>query len=219
MICILPVKDSSSRIENKNWREFHKGKNLLQIQIEKLLLSGIKNHDIVVATDNVDKAKSFTFNYNVEIIRRSDSSCADSTPMSEVLSGIFNQIGCEDAAWIHICCPLFDEFEDVFNKWEMRVANRVDSLIVLQENNHYYLDSSYNPIGWQMGAFHKPSQFIPSVYMIPYCCSILTKESVKATSYYVGLKPIYYKTNSFLIDIDTKQDFEMAQYLYARKHG
>jgi CMP-N-acetylneuraminic acid synthetase len=62
---VIPIRKGSQRVPNKNFKEFYKGKNLLELKIENLLQIQLID-EIVVNTDSEDAiqiAKKYGVSY------------------------------------------------------------------------------------------------------------------------------------------------------------
>ena len=55
MKAIIPAKCNSSRVFDKNWREFYEGESLVEIKISQLIDSGLNSDDIHVFCEDESK--------------------------------------------------------------------------------------------------------------------------------------------------------------------
>ena len=78
----------------------------------------------------------------------------------------------------------------------------------------YLMDSESRPIGWSFGSHHTKSQDLPIFRTMPFTLSALTRDSVDQGGYHVGLNPYWYESSRRNIDIDTEEDFRLAQIIY-----
>lgn len=221
MKAIIPAKKDSSRLANKNWREFYSGKNLVQIKIEQLLKC-FAAEDIYISTDNTD-FEATTKNYKINFIHRNAELASDNTPWPDAVLGMVNELPIDDneeIAWVEVINPLFDDFENMKAKWE-EIKYTHDSMVLVTEFNKFLMSANGTPLNFMFGKWHAMSQNKEKQYIWDSVC-IMKKKDIKYFSYPIGKTPFLFTTNSnYAIDIDTLEDFEMAQYLYGLKlkHG
>jgi len=101
----------------------------------------------------------------------------------------------------------------MFQTWE-DVKGTHDSLNVVYPLKKYYLDQNHSPIGFNFGHWHKYSQSIPPMYQISWANEILTRECIERVGYMVGENPFWYDAYNPTVDIDTENDWELAQVIY-----
>jgi len=214
MKVVIPAKLESTRVRYKNWREFYQGKCLVDLTIEKLLLAGFLPGDIYVSCDCAEALRQLRGRYSVRGLERDPKLCDNSVSLTHWISEIIKEISYEnEIAWAQVCDPLFDEYDLALNTWERR-GKAYDSLCVVYKTKQYLLDPQHNPVGWQFGNYHKTSQTLSTMYTMPFTFSILTEESLAHCPYHIGAKPLWYETEKRGIDIDTEEDFELAQHVY-----
>lgn len=216
MKIIIPAKKYSSRVPDKNWRLFHEGKNLVEIKIEQLLRSAAAA-DIFLSTDDQEK-QSLTKKYGINLLLRDPLFASDETPWPDALFGIIKETNFNDddeIAWVEVINPLFDDYANFLKKWE-EVKNKNDSLVLASPINKFLLNAKGMPINFQFGKWHAMSQNMESLYAWDSAC-VMRKKDLLYFSYPIGRTPYIYSTGSNCIDIDTQEDFELAQYYYSKK--
>jgi CMP-N-acetylneuraminic acid synthetase len=217
MKVIVPAKSSSKRVLNKNWREFHGGCSLVDIQIKKLIDAGIHKSDIIVTCEDTQLLSSCNQRHGVESLYRSPELCANETHVTDVIRKITSMVGNEEeVGWAHVCSPTFNEYAECLCKWEQS-RGRFDSLCVAYKSDHFVMmgqPSNLAPVGWSFGNCHTISQNTDTLYTMPFAFSILTRKSLEETSFYVGRNCLWHIASDKHIDIDTEQDFRDAQAVY-----
>jgi N-acylneuraminate cytidylyltransferase len=211
---IIPAKTNSLRVVNKNFREFHQGQSLVDIVIQKLLATDVDSSDIFLSTDSEDIGREKQDLWSINFIKRDESLCDNSVPLTTWIREIAGQVTKdEDVAWCQVCDPMFNEYKTCFDLW--REARKThDSLVVCYPWSGYLMTDNSMPVGWCFGEHHTPSQDLPKLRTMPFTLSILSQESIKSTGYHVGKRPIWYESKSLHIDIDTEEDFQIAQLYY-----
>jgi len=216
---IIPAKTNSTRVPNKNWEFFHGGRSLVDITIQHLLDAGADKKRIHISCEDMKATRSACNFYGVNHLQRSETLCDNSVPLTDWIQSIVSQVpGDSDIAWCHVCDPLFDDHAEVIDAWSHAKENEHDSICVVHPMKSYLLDPIFNPIGWQFGEFHTPSQKLPQIYQFPFTMSILTRKTIDRFGYHIGKQPFWYisKAGTY-IDIDTKDDWDMCQFLFTEK--
>lgn len=228
MISIVPAKWHSNRVPLKNYREFYKGKSLVDILIEKLKQS--TDGLIYLSCENEDAAE-IAEKHGIEFHHRSEDLCDNDVPLTTWIRNItaevrhsasgvlgFAEAFRADILWAQCIDPLFNEFPQLIKKWR-DFGRDYDSCPVVYPRRKYLLDHDKRPVGWGFGPWHIKSQLLPYHYEFNFTASILTPESISRVGYHIGAKPLWYGSDAQAIDIDTEEDFEMARIIYAAKMG
>lgn len=220
MRVIIPAKSTSTRVPNKNWRDFYRGKSLVDINILAILNAGIAPDHIHVSSDSLDHLETVQARYGVIGLPRDESLCHNDTSIGDFIRCISSQVtGHDDIAWSQVCDPLFNEHAEVFKHWETVKALGYDSLSVVHPVRQYMMTNDMRPIGWGFGQGHVQSQKLTTLYQFPFTLSVLTRDCIKICGYHIGANPRWFVSSSRSIDIDTESDFEVARILYERQHA
>ncbi len=217
MKIIIPAKRNSTRVPNKNWRAFFNGQNLVEIKIEQLLKS-VNAKDIFLSTDHQEQVE-MTQQYGIQLLPRNALFASDDTPWPDALHGIISDTAFhsdESIAWVEVINPLFDNYSALFAKWE-EVKHIHDSIVLASPMNKFLMDENAKPINFQFGKWHAMSQNMKPWFAWDSAC-IMRKRDMLYFSYPIGKSPFLFSTQGHCIDIDTMDDFEMAQYFYSKKH-
>ena len=218
IVAVIPAKSNSSRVPNKNFREFHSGKSLLEIKIQQCIESDIFE-EIYVSSDTLE-AKSIAEKYGVAFVERDSKYCKDETPWNEVLTAVLNQIPVDGEtfiAWSPLTSPLFRKYSEAVEV--LGNNERFDSLMTVTELKHYFLNSDKLPMNFQYGVWASYSQKTRPIYQMNCALWLAKKKSMIQNRFQIGDKPFYMETSiTDGIDIDTMEEFELAQYLY-EKHN
>jgi N-acylneuraminate cytidylyltransferase len=215
---IIPAKTSSMRIPMKNWREFHDGRCLVDITIEGLLGAGVDKSRIHVSCESHQTANPVCEKHGVNLLLRGEALCRNDFPVTDWMRAICSQVpGNSDIAWCQVCDPLFDEQQEFIDGWALAKKQGHDSRCVVYPRHTYLMGVDHEPIGWQFGEYHTPSQDLPQTYQFPFTMSILTRRAVARYGYHIGGKPSWFHSLCPGIDIDYELDFEIAQLYYERK--
>jgi N-acylneuraminate cytidylyltransferase len=210
---IIPAKDNSIRIPHKNFINFYNDKSLVDLTIEKLL-NILNPEDIYLSCENEEK-RSISSRWGINFLKRDKSLTSNDTPLKVWLNKIVDQVpGDEDIAWCQVIDPIFNEYNECITRWQ-EVKDDHDSLVVVYPKKHYFLDSNYNPYGFGFGDWHVKSQNLPKIFQFTFTLSILKRSCVKNIGYHIGVNPYWYHSESPTVDIDTPEDFKLAQIIYS----
>jgi len=216
MKVIIPAKRNSSRVQDKNWRPFYKDKNLVQIKIEQLLTK-VLPVDIYLSCDD-EEMKKYAAQYGINFILRAPALASDNTPWSDAVKGMVEEMPVnndEDIAWVEVINPLFSDFDLLFEKWN-QVKAQYDSLVLVSPVTKFLLHNNGAPVNFMPGKWHAMSQNLDPLYAWDSVC-IMSKKNILYFSYPIGKTPYLFSTESPCIDIDTLNEFELAQLLFAQK--
>jgi N-acylneuraminate cytidylyltransferase len=210
---VIPAKRSSSRVPNKNFRPFAQEKSLLDILVTKLTRIAADPSDVYLSSED-ETTKKFADKYGTSFLRREPHLTENSYPFQSVVNEVCRTLpGDDDIMWCHATDPLFDEHAAVVKAWENRTEYTADSIVVVYPMKDYLLDSNHNPMGFGYGRWHRPSQELPTFYMLGFTCSIMTRYAATNIGL-VGARPLWFEADNLTIDIDTQDQFDFAGRLY-----
>lgn len=213
MKIVIPVKSRSERINNKNFRPFYKDMSLTDILIQKLLNIVDKRY-IYVSCDDMP-VMEMCKKYGINFLKRDDILTYNDTPMSKVITEVVHSVpGDDDIMWCLVTDPLFDSYRECLEKWKSLDKEKYDSLCVVYGLREYILDSNFKPLNFGFGEKHVPTQDLNNNYLLNNTLFIIKREAVFKNKYYIGEKPYWFISDNFSIDIDTEQEFRIAQIIY-----
>lgn len=215
---IVPAKVGSTRVKDKNWREFSGGKSLVQICVEKLLPLG----EVIVSCNDYDKGPQVA-SWGAWFHHRPDEWADNRFPLTDWIRNTWSDLvelghlgSDEDFGWAQVTSPLFNEYGNMVTEWATDTSMDLDSMVAVYPTKGYYLDSGFRPIQWGWGPWHTVGQDLPMMYQMPWVFSILTPDSVRETGYHIGARPKWYQASCKQVDIDTEEDWEYAKFLWER---
>ncbi len=213
MKAVILGKASSRRIPVKNYKPFYQGRSLTDILLEKLTRV-LDRGDIFLSCEDA-QYRRVADQWGIQFIHRDIKYTLLETNTVDVVRGVCKDVpGNDDILYCSCMDPLFDDYEKMLQIWD-EVRGQHDSLNVVYPSKNYYLDQNHNPIGFGFGHWHKYSQFIPPVYQISWANEILSRESIVRCGYMVGENPYWFDAYNPSVDIDTENDWELAQVIYA----
>lgn len=213
---VIPVKKNSSRLKNKNILPFADD-NLLVHKIKQL--KKINEIGRIIVSSDSDEMLELGRLHGVEAIKRPLDLADESRPLSEFFDYITSLIDSGYLVWSCCTSPLFDEIniQNAIDIWNNIDEDEYDSLITVYPYKHYLMDES-GPLNYQLGTQHTNSQDLPNLYQFTNGLLIADIENVKKWQYNYGPKAYRVEVNQMeSIDIDTKEDYEIAKCYYKFK--
>jgi len=216
IIALIPVKEKSERVPNKNFRPFNsRGESLLDITVNKLNKLNCIDH-IYISTDKLDL--NFNGDSNISIVKRDKVFCNNAVPWSDVIDNVINSIPEDDECivlWCHTTSPLFNFYEKALSKFLHMDQINFNSLVVVEKVKEFIIDEKGMPWNYMYGIWHKYSQDLPNLYRVAGSLFINKLSEMKKTKYVINSNPYLFEIDSkFSIDIDNEWEFELAQILY-----
>lgn len=210
---VIPLKTNSTRVPFKNLKPFFGSDSLFDIKI-KQLLNTFEPEDIYVSSENII-VKEYCDKYHCNFCLRDSYFTRNDIPETDIVSGIIDSIGDKnsDILWCQVTQPLFNEYDKIINLYK-NIYSDYDSLCVVQRFRHHLIDEHFNGVNFNFGYWHKVSQDLPKFYVLTWAAFIIKRDILEKCHYEIGRKPYLYNTESYLVDIDTEQDFKIAQIIY-----
>lgn len=218
IVGLIPIREGSQRVKGKNFIEFADGRSLLEIKMDQLKSAGCFDH-IYVSSDS-DKAKKIALANGAEYLQRDSRMCQSDVLLSEVIMHIMETIpGDPIVVWALATSPLFADFDKAVKKY-LEVKKDHDSLIAVLPKKSFFINKHGRGINYNPGYWHPYSQQLETMYEVTGACYIGRKSDMIKWSYWFGTKPFLYEVeNSQSVDVDTPQDFALAQKLYGVING
>jgi CMP-N-acetylneuraminic acid synthetase len=214
---VIPVKHSSERVDNKNFRPFFGGKSLLELKIEQLQTSGVYT-DIFLSSDS-PVARECAKKYGVRFIERLPRFCDNSTPWSDVIVEVVSSVPIEDGdalSWCHVTSPLYSDFGSAVRRFE-DLPRKYNGLYAVSRLSRFILNSKFRPVNYSWGTWHPYSQDLDPYYFVTGSLFLARKRDFLDARYVITSQPYALEiTELEALDIDNELDFEMASWLAGR---
>lgn len=218
IVAVIPVKEISERVSQKNIRKFYGGKSLLDILIEKL--KKCKDISKIYISSDSQKIKKISQKKKCFYIERNKKFCNNITPWSEVIHEVVNSIPEKDDTilmWCHTTTPMFDSYSKAIKIFKKN-KNKSDGLISVENFQRFIVTEEKIPLNYAWGVWHPYSQNLRKLYSITGALFMMKIKQFKLNRYVVSQNPYYLETSNFEgFDIDTMQDFRLAKLIYANK--
>ena len=216
VVAVVAAKAVSTRVPRKNLREFHDGRSLLEIKIEQLL-SAAHISEVYVSSDSPE-ARQIAEAAGARFVHRDPHLTRFETPWGDVIDGILQDVPVPPEtfiAWCPITSPLFTRYDEAI---DMLGQGDIDSVISVTRDQRFFLSSEFQPINYQWGVWHPYSQNLKPLHIHNTAISLARKADILRNRYLIGEKPGFLITDTVEgIDIDTMDEFEMAQFFYGKR--
>lgn len=221
VVAVIPAKGYSSRVPEKNFRPFYQGQSLLEIKIAQCQQSGA--FDSIYVSSDDERAAAVAQRLGATFVQRDSKLCQDSTPWYEVLQGVLDSLPENDEVWVAWCpvtSPLFRRYDELMASLQSSLTEGINSIATVTPLKHYYLNDHYIPLNHQWGRWAAYSQKLPYIHQLNMACNLATRSEMKACGFHVGSRPDFFHTEVWEgLDIDTLEEFELAQWYYSRYIG
>lgn len=216
-VAVIPVREGSQRIKNKNFKEFADGKNLLELKIEHL--QNEKCFDKIYVSSDSMTAKEIALNKGVEFLYRDSEMCSSTVRWSDAIYAVVDSIPQEDAivAYVHTTSPLHLKYAEPLKAF-IQNKDEYDSLVTVTPFQEFIISKKGRPVNYHWGAWHDYSQDLEVLYKVTGALFIAEKQNILKWRYIIGVKPFLYEVGkNTSVDVDTLEDFELAKSLYHNK--
>ena len=221
IVALVPMKAHSSRVPEKNFRQFV-DKPLCRWILDTL--SAVEAIDeIVINTDAFAELAEVgvVSGGKITLRQRSPENCGDDVSMNLVLADDVANTNADIYIMTHTTNPLLRSetvFEGLNKFLDVLETGECDSMFSVTKVQTRFYDAACKAIN------HDPNNLIPTQNLEPWYeensnLYFFTAQSFAATKARIGAKPTIFEISKLeCSDIDTPQDWEiaqaMAQYLY-----
>ena len=218
IVAVIPVKEISERVKNKNLRNFYKNHSLLSILIKKL--KKCKEISKIYISSNSEKIEKISKKNNCFYLNRDMKYCNNITSWSDVIYEVADSVPEKDETilmWCHTTTPLFDSYSEAIKIFKSKKFKN-DGLISVEKFKKFIVTQKKIPLNYSWGAWHPYSQDLENLYSITGALFMMSIEQYKKNRYVISRNPFYLEAKQFEgLDIDTIEDFKMAKFLFKNK--
>jgi len=208
----MPVKDHSLRFPGKNFKEFYDGKNIEEIKIHQLLKHFERSQIVVVGDGPLGKGISDAFG-----LGWLDDGDINRSGFEFAVRFWFSEIVDDDAVMLtYGTTPLFNYYKEILAAWN---REKYDSIFSGSIYRHFLTDEMGRPLNFQYGYFHRTSEYLPKYVQLDWSCFIIDGKVAREAKYPIGRIPQVFIQPPPSVDIDNKEDFELAQWYYSRNEA
>ena len=210
---VIPIRKGSQRVPDKNFKEFFKGKNLLELKIESLKQVPLID-EIVVNTDS-EEAINIAKSNDISYFRREDYFASSKCTNTEHWYNIAETTQTDLIMHVPCTAPFIKSktYYELINRFILSSHDSANTVSLVKE----YLWLNNKPLNYDINKVQN-SQDLPDVMKLTFGISILARDTMLERKNVVGNNPMFYVvSDEESIDIDTPLDFEFAQHLYKNK--
>ncbi len=213
IIAIIPARAGSVRVKNKNTRPFYNGKSLLEICIEKLIKLPV---DRVVVNSESDEILEMAWKAGASKQKRPFELAESTTNPNDLAEYIARQNASDYILYVHCTSPfLKQETIERFLKEgiiKLRKHDSVNSASLIKK--HLWMAGS--PLNYEK-EFRPNTQMLPDIYALNYGLNLIKREKMIKYRDFIGVNPFLFEIpDSESIDIDTEDDWKLAESLYGK---
>jgi len=216
VVAIIPVREGSTRVLNKNFRKISNFESLLELKISQLK-SQSYIEKIYVSSDS-NKAREISESHGVEFLYREPFYCSSQARLHEYNTYMLSTIpGNPVVAWAMVTSPLFEGYDKAIKKYFNQI-NECDSLVTVIPYKDFLINKHGKPINCSFGHWHLLTQELDEAYQITGALYLAEKKLQMEWKYWIGLKPYLFETSVIeSIDVDYEDDFKLAEVLLNAK--
>lgn len=209
IVAVVPMKLNNSRLPNKNTKSFKNGGPLCSYILSTLLK--VKDIDeVYVYCSNPDIQQFLP--KGVKYLKRSISLDQDTTKMNEVLSCFADDVNADIYVMTHTTAP-FVEASSIEKGLSKVISNEFDSSFAAKKIQDF-LWKDDKPLNYSLDNIPRTQDLEP-LWMETSGFYIYRREVIKKLNRRIGDKPFIVEVKEIeSVDIDEKEDFELAEALY-----
>lgn len=214
VVALIPVREGSTRIKDKNFRDFASEQSLLHLKIKQLKKSGCFDH-IYVSSDS-ERAKKIARETGVTFVPRDPAMCKSTAKLYQYNTHMLDTIpGDPIVAWTMVTAPLFENYAAAVEKFLSLDKTKYDSLITVLPFHDFLINEKGRPLNCMYGHWHLLTQELDNNYVITGSLYLAGKSEQMEWKYWIGVKPYLYGiTKLECVDVDYEEDFKIAEMLY-----
>ncbi len=212
IVALIPVREGSQRVKNKNFIDFAGRRSLLDIKIDDLKQAGC--FDRIYISSDSDRAKQIAKENGIDFLERATEMCQSSVIWADVVEHIMSTIpGNPIVIWALATSPLFKRYTNAVEDFLAHKEN--DSLVAVLPKKSFFINKFGRGINYNPGFWHPYSQELETYYEVTGACYIGLKSDMIKWRYWFGIKPYLFEVSETeAVDIDTEEQFKFAKKLY-----
>lgn len=217
----IPVRAGSERVANKNTRNFAGIKGGLLALKLKQLENLRKDFEVVVSTnDATAKAVAISFQSKMQGLKindRPDELGKSTTELSELIKYAGEVCSAESVLWTHVTSPFCtaEEYLKAIELYENKEEN--DSLISGRDYKEFLIEKKSGIIiNNKTNMLWPRTQDLTECFEINNAIFLTSRENFKM-GHRTGKNPLFHMQDRMVsLDIDTMDDFKIAEAVYDR---
>lgn len=212
MKIVIPYREHSERCHNKNTKPFIGQQSILDLTIDQF-----KGHDIVLAAIHSDTTEEIAKRHNAERVDLSPSDSGWSDLNYEISQKIKPLVSKDEPIcfWLATEITFFINHtaDDLITHGMQSLDDGFDSTMVVRPFKHFLLNNKFKPDNFNAGAWHPYSQDLDPKFTVTIL-GITTQQTMEKYRYVFGPNANPFIANQLYVDIDTEEEFKIAQILW-----
>lgn len=208
IVAIVPIKEKSKRVKNKNFKKIY-GKPLYKFILEKLKKC---NFDEVFVDSDSNIIKKYCEKNNFKFIQRLPKLAKDSANGNDLLNYHADIIKADIYFQIFITAPLLEV--STINKCieKLSKSKKYDSILTVNKIYSWFWFKN-KPVNYKPEILPRSQDALPIIQESTGLYGIKKTSLLKKKSR-IGFKPYFYEiSDREFIDLDNDKDFEYLKYL------
>lgn len=209
-VAMVPIKLNSTRVKEKNIRQFYDGKPLVQFILEALVSSKLIDEIYVYCSDQ--RIEEYLIE-SVRYLQRPKYLDSDSSNCNDIIREFIKEVSADYYVISHATAP-FTKTKSI-DKCIQSVVNsdKYDSAFTVEEMKTF-MWSKGRPINFDPDHFPR-TQDLDAMYMETSGAFVFSKEVFEKYNRRIGINPCLVEVDPMeSCDIDTEYDMTVAQALY-----
>lgn len=209
VVAVVPVREGSSRIKDKNFVPFGGFPTLIHQKIQHLKDAG-RFERIYLSSDSA-RVRAIAEECGVEFLPREPLMCTGAPRWDEVVVSILNTVpGDPHVLWAMVTSPLFRRYREAVECYLQQRA-RHDSLVSVKPVHEYLVDEVGRPLFYGFGVWHPYSNELKPLFAINDAVFIARKSDQLHWRYWIGRTPYLFPCDPLeSIDVNFPEDLELA---------
>lgn len=203
---IIPVREGSRRLKNKNIASFN-GTTLLEHKIE--ILKKVPEITKIVVSSDSEIMLKMAEEHKVDVHRRPVEFCDEmSRPFGDTVELVCSSVEGDHILWAPCTSPLIYPalYSRAIGLYFEALEKGYDSLISVELFKHFMWDENA-PLNYELGDKQVPSQDLPNLYVVTNGILLAPREKTIEWKYTYGRKPYKFNIDKFAtVDIDDELD-------------
>ena len=210
VVAVVPVREGSSRIKDKNFVPFGGYPTLVHQKIQHLKDAGCFEH-IYLSSDSA-RVRAIAEECGVDFLPREPLMCTGGPRWDEVVVHVLNTVpGNPHVLWAMVTSPIFRRYREAVECYAQQ-RDRHDSLVTVKPIREYLVDEAGRPLFYGFGVWHPYSNELKSLFAINDAVFIARKSDQLQWRYWIGRTPYLLHCDPLeSIDVNFPEDLELAQ--------
>lgn len=209
VVAVIPVREGSSRIKDKNFVPFGGYPTLVHQKIQHLKDAGRFEH-IYLSSDSA-RVRQIAEECGVEYVPREPIMCTGGPRWDEVVVSILNTVpGNPHVLWAMVTSPVFRRYHEAVDAYRAHRGQH-DSLVAVKPIREYLVDEGGRPLFYGFGVWHPYSNELKPLFAINDAVFIARKSDQLQWRYWIGRTPCLFHCDPLeSIDVNFPEDLDLA---------